>query len=147
MYFVLFYAFSYSLNALGFCAICLGMSNYLKTETILEFKGLVWKRKEFSILILCIFFSFMGFPPTSLFFSKIFLLFHLVKHGFYILASVTIIMSILAFYYFLKIIKLMIYNKASPTKSFITVNTLYIVISLLCFLLNLFLPFTLSLIL
>lgn len=83
----------------------------------------------------------LGFPPTGLFFAKVFLINHLIQFQFYSLASFVILFSIIGFYYFLKVIKLMIYNKTNicfHLRQMPTANLLFAITSLF---LSIFLPF------
>ena len=56
-------------------------------------------------------FSFAGIPPMSGFFSKFYILFSMVKSGHYILALIAIISSVISCFYYLRIVKIMYFDK------------------------------------
>ena len=75
------------------------LTSYFKLNYVLAFS------------VILIFFSFSGIPPFSGFLSKALILFGLVADNNILASVITIIISVLSSYYYLKIIKIMFFDK------------------------------------
>jgi len=69
--------------------------------------NIVW-----SIVILIIFFSFAGIPPLTGFLAKILIILNLIKDYQYFLSSILILISVVSSYYYLRIIKILFFEKS-----------------------------------
>jgi NADH-quinone oxidoreductase subunit N len=58
-------------------------------------------------------FSMSGIPPLAGFFGKMFVFQAAVSQGFYVLAVVGVITSVVAAYYYLRVIKVMFFDEAA----------------------------------
>jgi NADH-quinone oxidoreductase subunit N len=69
----------------------------------------------YSISLVIIFFSMAGIPPLGGFFGKYFLFLHSFEVGHYLLVFVGMLTSLIATYYYLRIIKIMWFDEISGT--------------------------------
>jgi len=108
----MFYIISYALMSMGaFGMIILLGRNGFEADMLDDFKGLSERSPWFAFIMLCLMFSMAGVPPFLGFWSKWFVLKELVASGFVELAGIAVIFSIIGVYYYLRIIKLMYFDK------------------------------------
>ena len=109
----MFYIISYALMSLGgFGMIILLGRNGFEAEMLDDYKGLAERSPWFAFVMLCLMFSMAGIPPFLGFWSKWFVLKELVDAGFVTLAAVAVVFSIIGAYFYLRIVKLMYFDKA-----------------------------------
>jgi len=102
---VIYYLFAYAFMNLG----AFGVLSYLSRdgkdcETFEDIAGL-WQRRPFVALALGVFmFSLAGIPPTLGFFAKYRVFLSAVEAGFYWLAVIGILSSVVSAYYYLKVL-------------------------------------------
>jgi NADH-quinone oxidoreductase subunit N len=101
IYFVLIYVFS-NLAAFGVVAV---VSHLTGKENISDFKGFYQTNPHLSLILAIALFSLAGVPPTAGFFGKFFLLLAGAGKGNYVLITVAALNMIIAFYYYLRIVK------------------------------------------
>jgi NADH-quinone oxidoreductase subunit N len=101
IYFVLIYVFS-NLAAFGVVAV---VSHLTGKEKISDFKGFYKTNPLLSWILAIALFSLAGVPPTAGFFGKFFLLLAGAGKGNYVLITVAALNMIIAFYYYLRIVK------------------------------------------
>jgi NADH-quinone oxidoreductase subunit N len=109
----MFYIISYALMSMGAfgMVILLGRKGF-EAEMLNDFKGLSERSPWFAFIMLCLMFSMAGVPPFLGFWSKWFVLKELVAAGFVELAAVAVFFSIIGAYYYLRIVKLMYFDRA-----------------------------------
>ena len=108
----MFYIISYALMTMGaFGMIILLGRNGFEAEMLEDFKGLSERTPWFAFIMMMLMFSMAGVPPFLGFWSKWFVLKELVASGFVGLAAVAVLFSIIGAYYYLRIIKLMYFDK------------------------------------
>ena len=108
----MFYIISYALMSMGaFGMVILLGRNGFEADMLEDFKGLSDRSPWFAFVMLCLMFSMAGVPPFLGFWSKWFVLKELVASGFVELAGIAVIFSIIGVYYYLRIIKLMYFDK------------------------------------
>ena len=108
----MFYIISYALMSMGaFGMIILLGRNGFEADMLEDFKGLSDRSPWFAFVMLCVMFSMAGVPPFLGFWSKWFVLKELVASGFVELAAIAVLFSIIGAYYYLRIIKLMYFDK------------------------------------
>jgi len=103
VYFVLVYLFS-NLAAFGVVA---AVSSAMGKENISDYKGFHKTNPVLAWVLAIALFSLAGVPPTAGFFGKFFLLLSGAGKGNYVLVTVAALNMIIAFYYYLRIVKLM----------------------------------------
>ena len=108
----MFYIISYALMSMGaFGMIILLGRNGFEADLLDDLKGLSERSPWFAFIMLCLMFSMAGVPPFLGFWSKWFVLKELVASGFVQLAAIAVLFSIIGAYYYLRIIKLMYFDK------------------------------------
>jgi NADH-quinone oxidoreductase subunit N len=109
----MFYIISYALMSLGgFGMVILLSRNGFEAEMLNDYKGLAERSPWFAFIMMCFMFSMAGVPPFLGFWSKWFVLKELVDAGFVSLAAVAVVFSIIGAFFYLRIVKLMYFDKA-----------------------------------
>jgi NADH-quinone oxidoreductase subunit N len=126
----MFYIISYALMSMGaFGMVILLGRNGFEAEMLDDFKGLSERNPWFAFIMLCLMFSMAGVPPFLGFWSKWFVLKELVASGFVELAAVAVVFSIIGAYFYLRIIKLMYFDKADSMTAIKSSKQMRIVLS------------------
>ena len=109
----MFYIITYALMSMGAFAmvILLGRKD-LEADELAHFKGLSDRSPWFAFIMLILMFSMAGVPPFLGFWGKWFVLKELVDAGFVWLAAMAVFFSIIGAYYYIRVIKLMYFDKA-----------------------------------
>ncbi len=111
----LVYFVIYIITSIALFAILLSLkSNQKLIEKIDDFKGLASRHPIVALVLSLLLFSMIGlpFPPFPGFFAKFFVFSAAINSGFYAVAVIGMITSIVAAYYYLRIIKIMYFDKA-----------------------------------
>lgn len=107
----LFYIFVYTLMNLGAFGSVIVISNSIKGEKIADYAGM-YKNDPFTAIILSVsLLSLAGIPPLAGFMAKFFILAAAVEAKFVILAIAVVLNSIIALYYYAKVIKVMFFDE------------------------------------
>ncbi len=104
----------YIVNILGIftCILCLkNKINGYYLENIKSFSGLNKKNSFLSFSFAILFFSLAGLPPLAGFFGKLYILISAVENKLYFLAIIAILTTIISAFYYLKIIKIIFFDK------------------------------------
>jgi len=127
----MFYIISYALMSMGaFGMVILLGRNGFEAEMLDDFKGLSERNPWFAFIMLCLMFSMAGVPPFLGFWSKWFVLKELVASGFVELAAVAVVFSIIGVYFYLRIIKLMYFDKADSMTAIKSSKQMRVVLSI-----------------
>ncbi len=118
----MFYAISYALMSMGgFGMIMLFSRAGFESDNLSDMKGLNERSPWFAFMMLILMFSMAGVPPTLGFYAKLAVLQSVVGVGMTWLAVVAVVFSIIGAFYYLRIIKLMYFDKpeqdAKPIES------------------------------
>ncbi len=110
----MFYIISYAMMSLGAfgIVILLGRKDF-EADELEHFKGLFERSPWFAFIMMILMFSMAGVPPFLGFWGKWFVLKELVDAGFVWLAATAVFFSIIGAYYYLRVIKLMYFDKAN----------------------------------
>ncbi len=110
---ILIYIFIYMTMTIGmFACIMMVKSKEESSEDIYAFSGLAKTRPMLAMAIAIILFSMAGIPPFAGFFGKFFVFMAAVKAGLYGLAVIGVLSSVVAAFYYLRIIKIMYFDEA-----------------------------------
>jgi NADH-quinone oxidoreductase subunit N len=130
----MFYAVTYAAMAAGgFGVLILLNRNGFEAEELHHLKGLNERSPWFAGMMLLVMFSMAGVPPMVGFFAKLFVLDAVISVGLTWLAIVGVFFSIIGAFYYLRIVKLMYFDKpvdaeplalVSGTRAVLTVNGL-----------------------
>lgn len=108
----MFYVLVYTLmSAGGFGMILLLSRAGFEADRLEDFKGLNQRSPWYAFMMLLLMFSMAGVPPTVGFFAKLVVLQAAVEAGLVWLAAFAVLMSVIGAYYYLRIVKLMYFDK------------------------------------
>ena len=134
------YIIIYSLTSIGVFAFLLSLCNSSKnkdgdkidnqTYDINSLAGMAKTNPILTASLTILIFSFAGIPPMAGFFSKFYILFEIVNAQNYLLALVAILSTVISCFYYLRIIKIMYFDKRddNSTISIIKSNANIVVI-------------------
>jgi len=109
----MFYTIVYAIMGMAsFGMIILLSRSGFEAENLSDFKGLNDRSPWYAFIMLIIMFSMAGVPPALGFYAKLAVLEAVVNAGFVWLAVLAVIFSIVGAFYYLRIIKLMYFDKA-----------------------------------
>ncbi|MCP3662947.1 MAG: NADH-quinone oxidoreductase subunit NuoN [Gammaproteobacteria bacterium] len=127
----MFYSIVYALMALGGFGIVMLLSRRgFEAEKLVDYKGLHERSPWFAAMMLLLMFSMAGVPPTVGFFAKLAVLEAVVSVELTWLALVAVFFSIIGAYYYLRIIKLMYFDKPETDEPLVAGMDTRIVLSL-----------------
>lgn len=109
----LVYAAIYMVTTLGVfgCLLSLRLEGH-SVDKIEHFKGLSKTHPKTSMCLAVFMFSMAGIPPLGGFFGKLYVLMSVVEAGFVWVAVLAIVLSVIAAYYYLRIVKVMYFDEA-----------------------------------
>ncbi len=119
----LMYMFIYVIGALGFFACLVALfGERSDTVSFTDLQGIAKERKTIAAAITIIMFSMIGLPPLAGFFGKYYIFYNAIMQDEFILAFLGIITSVIAAFYYLKVIKYMYFMKATEKVTIIPTN-------------------------
>jgi NADH-quinone oxidoreductase subunit N len=134
----MFYALVYSLMSLGgFGMIILLSRQGFEADSIDDYKGLSQRNPWYALMMLILMFSMAGIPPLVGFYAKLTVIKAVVDINLISVAIVAVLMSVIGAFYYLRIIKVMYFDKAeqhealeAPTdmRVMISVNALTVLV-------------------
>jgi len=108
----MFYSIVYAVMALGAFGIVILLSRRgFEADSLDDYRGLHDRSPWFAAMMLFFMFSMTGVPPMVGFFAKMFVLEAVIKVDMVWLALVGVFFSIIGAYYYLRIVKLMYFDK------------------------------------
>jgi NADH-quinone oxidoreductase subunit N len=113
----------------GFGMIILLSRAGFEADNLSDFKGLNERSPWFAFIMMILMFSMAGVPPTLGFYAKFSVLQAVVGSGLTWLAIVAVVFSIIGAFYYLRIIKLMYFDKAEDTQPIETSTDMKVVLS------------------
>ncbi|MDC0534623.1 NADH-quinone oxidoreductase subunit NuoN [Francisellaceae bacterium] len=135
MYYIIVYAV---MAAGGFGLILLLTREGFEADKIEDYAGLNRRNSWLAFMMLIVLFSMAGIPPFAGFTAKLMVLNTLMQNGHYILTVYALIISVIAAFYYLRVIKVMYFDNPIDT-TLIPVNKVnYIAISVNCLIIFLF---------
>jgi NADH-quinone oxidoreductase subunit N len=110
---VLIYLTLYMVMSIGVFCIVLMMKRHDKMiENIHDLAGLAKSQPMLALAMAVMMFSMAGIPPLAGFFGKLFIFQSAVSAGFYTLAIIGVVASVVSTFYYLRVIKLMYFDEA-----------------------------------
>lgn len=107
---VLFYGVAYLFMTLVAFAITSFVQDKYGNDHFERFNGLIYRHPVMSVAMAIIMFSLAGIPPFSGFVAKFNILSAVVAKGYMTLAIVAVINSVVSLYYYLKVVRLMVFK-------------------------------------
>ncbi|EON12165.1 MULTISPECIES: NADH-quinone oxidoreductase subunit NuoN [Pandoraea] len=127
----LFYSVIYLLTTLGTFGIVLLLSRKgFEAENLTDLKGLNQRSPWFAFVMLMLMFSLAGIPPLAGFYAKLAVLQAVVNAGMVWLAVVAVIASLIGAFYYLRVVKLMYFDKPEDANALEGSGTMRFVLSL-----------------
>lgn len=135
----MYYVIVYVVMASGAFGIILLLTRQgFEADKIEDFAGLNKRNSWLAFMMLIVLFSMAGIPPFAGFTAKLMVLNSLMQDGYYILTCYALVISVIAAFYYLRVIKVM-YFDPTEEKSVIAVGGAnYIAISINCLIIFLF---------
>jgi len=126
----MFYAVTYVLTTLGsFAMIMLLSRSGFEAESLEDFKGLNQRSPWFAAVMMVLLMSFAGVPPMVGFFAKLSVLEAALAAGHLWLVIVAVLLSLVAAYYYLRIVKLMYFDAPTDTSPIVADRGMQITLS------------------
>lgn len=126
----MFYTLTYVITSVGSFGMILLLSRKgFEADQLEDFKGLARKSPWFAGIMMMLMFSTAGVPPFVGFWAKLAVLGAVVNVGLTWLAAVSVLLSVVAAYYYLRIIKLMYFDEPTDTYNIEAGGTLRAVLS------------------
>lgn len=107
---LLFYGFVYLFMTLGAFGITAFLSDQFDSDRFEAFEGLIKYHPFMSMVMIIIMLSLGGLPPFAGFIAKYNLLSAAVNKGFYTLAIIAALNSVISLYYYLRIVRIMVFK-------------------------------------
>jgi len=127
----MFYTIAYAIMGLGgFGMIILLSRSGFEAENLEDFKGLNDRSPWFAFIMLIIMFSMAGVPPTLGFYAKLAVLEAAISADLMWVAITAVVFSIVGVFYYLRVIKLMYFDKADNEEPIIASSDMRAVMSL-----------------
>lgn len=127
----MFYAIAYVLTTLAaFGVIMLLARSGFEAENIDDFKGLNQRSPWFAFVMLLLMFSLTGIPPTVGFYAKLSVLQAVLGTGQIWLAVVSVMLSLIGAFYYLRIVKVMYFDDAIDNSPLVTNRDMNVALSL-----------------
>ena len=127
----LFYAITYALTAIGgFGMIILLSRAGFEADRLDDFRGLNDRSPWFAFMMLILMFSMAGVPPTVGFYAKLSVLQAVIDIDSIWLAIVAVFFSIIGAFYYIRVVKLMYFDKAATEEPLHTPVDMQIAVSL-----------------
>jgi NADH-quinone oxidoreductase subunit N len=101
---LLYYVFTYALATVGAFGVLVALENE-KVDSTADFAGLAKRSPDVAFCLLIFFLSLAGIPPLAGFFGKFYLFSAGLHAGHLWLVLLAIAMSVVSFYYYLKVLK------------------------------------------
>lgn len=129
LYYIVIYAL---MSAAAFGLVVLLSSHGMEIESVDDLKGLSKRNPWFAFLMLIVMFSMAGVPPTVGFFTKLLVLKALVDAHLIWVAVLGLLFTVIGAYYYLRIVKVMYFDKPETEAPVLVGKTGSIVYSINC---------------
>jgi len=113
----MFYAITYTIMTLAAFGMIILMSRRgFEAENIEDFKGLGKKSPWYALMMLIVMFSMAGIPPMVGFYAKLAVIKSIIDVELMSVAIVAVLMSVIGAFYYLRVIKVMIFDEPADTE-------------------------------
>ena len=131
----MFYVITYALTTLGTFGIILLLARQgFEAEEIADLKGLNKRSPWYAFVMLLLMFSLAGIPPTMGFYAKLVVLQALlgsgITPGIVWLAVVALLFSLIAAYYYLRVVKVMYFDEPTDMRPIVATQDMRIALSM-----------------
>jgi NADH-quinone oxidoreductase subunit N len=109
----MFYVITYALMATGAFGMIILLSRAgFEADNLDDFKGLNQRNSWFAFMMLLVMFAMAGVPPTVGFYAKLAVLGAVIDIDMLWLALVAVIFSVVGAFYYIRVVKIMYFDKA-----------------------------------
>jgi NADH-quinone oxidoreductase subunit N len=108
---ILFYLLVYAVMNLGAFFFVSAINNSIKSEDLSDYAGLGFRAPWASVMMFVFLVSLVGLPPTAGFIGKLYLFTEVMREGWYWLAIVGVLNSVVGLFYYMKIARAMFFDK------------------------------------
>ena len=112
----MFYFIAYLFMTLVAFYITAFVSDKYGNDHFERFSGLITRYPGMAIMMTIAMFSLTGMPPFAGFVSKFNILYAIIQKGFYTVAIIAVLNSVVSLYYYLKIVRLMVLKEPESTE-------------------------------
>ena len=127
----MFYIITYAVMSAGAFGMIIFLSRKgFESDHLDDFKGLADKSPWYAFIMLILMFSMAGVPPFLGFWAKWFVFMELIDVGLVWLAALAVVFSIIGAYYYLRIIKLIYFDKPENMTASKSTRTMRLILSL-----------------
>jgi NADH-quinone oxidoreductase subunit N len=112
---ILFYGVTYLFMTLVVFWVTSVLSDAYGTDSQAVFKGLIGRHPSMAIAMIVALFSLAGLPPLSGFVAKFNIISVVVEKGYFGLAFIAALNSVIGLYYYMKLAKEMVFSKSETT--------------------------------
>lgn len=121
--YILLYIIIYIIMSINLWTSYLSLNiNHKPIKYLTDLSNLYQNNKLISIIIILNIFSLAGIPPLAGFFSKLFIFFSAIKNNYFSLVFFAVLISIISSFYYLKIIKIIFFEKVFKTNYIMQIN-------------------------
>jgi len=107
---ILFYLFVYALMNLGAFIFVVAVNNSLGSEELADYAGLGYRIPWASAMMVVFLVSLAGVPPSAGFIGKFYLFAEVIRKGYYWLAILGVLNSVISLYYYFQIARAMYFT-------------------------------------
>lgn len=111
---LIYLAIYLAMSAGAFCCVLMMRRKGEYIESISDLSGLSQTRPMLAMWLAIFMFSMAGIPPLAGFFGKMYIFLAAVEAGLYWLAVAGVLASVVAAFYYLKVVKVMYFDEARP---------------------------------
>jgi NADH-quinone oxidoreductase subunit N len=128
----------------GIFSVLLGLRqfhNFFKVTNIYSFLGVLNSNSLLGFILVINLFSLLGLPPLAGFLSKFYLFFNMIGSEFFLLFFVSVLSSILSAAIYLKMVRLVLFNKYNNIFFYVPVQREFAIIMAITLIFNFFIFF------
>lgn len=130
---ILFYGITYLFMTLVAFFVTSFVQDKYGNDHFERFNGLMSKHPVMAICMIVVMFSLAGLPPLSGFVAKFNILSAILSKKYYVLAIITVLNSVVSLYYYMKVVRLMVFKESESSEGIAGFSfTNQVIISALC---------------
>lgn len=113
----LIYIIIYAVATIGFLAlVIIALGERAEGASLNDLHGFAQSNKLFAVLISILIFSLIGIPPFAGFFGKYYVISNAIANEEYLLTGLAVLSSVIAAFYYLKIVKSMYFDETQDSR-------------------------------